>query len=82
MLALFVVLGLAGYVAFLFLKVTSIQSQTASFQQLTHSLQNDTELLRNDVLPSCYAASCAALPPSSPSGYYWIMIRATDMALL
>ena len=44
-------------------------------QQLT-SLQKETELLMNHLelgqLPSYPAVSCAALLPSSPSGYYWV----------
>ena len=44
-------------------------------QQLT-TLQKDTELVRNHLelgqLPSYPAVSCAALLPSSPSGYYWV----------
>ena len=44
-------------------------------QQLT-TLQKETELLMNHLelgqLPSYPAVSCAALLPSSPSGYYWV----------
>ena len=46
-------------------------------QQLNDSntmlLQQHNELLRNVLFQFPYpAVSCAALPPSSPSGYYWI----------
>ena len=50
-------------------------SNTMLQQQLT-TLQKDTKLVRNLLelgqLPSYPAFSCAALLPSSPSGYYWV----------
>ena len=72
LLALFagvVVLGLAGCVAFLFHETIELKSQTASFQQLLSSQQEGQ-------LSFSLASSCAALPPSSPSDYYWV--RASD----
>ena len=72
MLALFagvVVLGLAGCVAFLFHDTIELKSQTASFQQTLSSQQAGQ-------LSFSPASSCAAQPPSSPSGYYWV--RASD----
>ena len=52
-------------------------SNTMLQQQLT-TLQKDTELVRNYLelgqLPSYPAVSCAALLPSSPSGYYWVRV--------
>ena len=54
-------------------------SNTMLQQQLT-TLQKDTELVRNHLelgqLPSYPAVSCAALLPSSPSGYY--RVRASN----
>ena len=53
-----------------------LSDSNTMLQQHMSSLQNNTELLRNDLasqLPSYYVASCAALPPSFPSGYYWVM---------
>ena len=50
-------------------------SQTRKLNDFnTMSQQLHNELLRNALgqFPSYPAASCAALPPSSPSGYYWI----------
>ena len=61
---------------------TSIDMQLSTLHNQTQQLsdsntmlqQQHNELLRNVLgqLPSYPAASCAALPPSSPSGYYWV----------
>ena len=57
------------------MQLSTLNNQT---QQLSDSntmlQQHHNELLRNVLgqLPSYPAASCAALPPSSPSGYYWV----------
>ena len=52
-------------------QLTTLHNQT---QQLNTMLQQQhNELLRNMLFQFPYpAASCAALPPSSPSGYYWV----------
>ena len=56
------------------MQLTTLHNQT---QQLSDSntmlQQQQNELLRNVLFQFPYpAVSCAALPPSSPSGYYWV----------
>ena len=68
-------------------QLTALHNQTQSHsdimlhQQVTalhnqiQQLSNDTELLKNNLvgqIPFYPTTSCAALPPSSPSGYYWV----------
>ena len=49
------------------MQLSTLHNQT---QQLSDS---NTQLLKNPLFQFPYpAASCAALPPSSPSGYYWV----------
>ena len=51
----------------------SLQIDLDMLQQ--ESIQNFSmleSLLRNGLTPSTSAISCTALPPSSPSGYYWV----------
>ena len=58
---------------------TMLQQQHTTLHNQTQQLENTTihihkELLRNLLGQFSFnpAASCAALPPSSPSGYYWV----------
>ena len=57
------------------MQLTTLHNQTQQLSDSNTMLQQQhNELLRNVLgqLPSYPAASCAALPPSSPSGYYWV----------
>ena len=56
-------------------QLTTLLSQTWKLNDSNTMLQQlHNELLRNALgqFPSYPAASCIALPPSSPSGYYWV----------
>ena len=55
------------------------ESINTLYQQLSQQLNSSTQLLLSVLegpvgnYPFHPAVSCAALPPSSPSGYYWVM---------
>ena len=55
---------------------TMLQHQLTTLHNQTQQLENITIHIHNELLRNPFsfnpAASCAALPPSSPSGYYWI----------
>ena len=56
---------------------TMLQQQLATFHNETQQLSNFNTMLQQQLttvgsFPFYPAASCAALPPSSPSGYYWV----------
>ena len=59
---------------------TSIDTQLSTLQNQTQQLSNSNTMLQQQLdtallagqLSIYLAASCAALPPSSPSGYYWV----------
>ena len=65
-------------------QLTTLHNRTQSdsdillHQQLHNQIEqlsNDTELLKNNLvgqIPLYPTTSCAALPPSYPSGYYWV----------
>ena len=65
-------------------QLTTLHNRTQSdsdillHQQLHNQIEqlsNDTELLKNNLvgqIPFYPTTSCAALPPSYPSGYYWV----------
>ena len=57
-------------------QLTTLHNQTQQQQNdVLQQQQNDTELMIGQ-FPFYPATSCAALPPSSPSDYYWV--RASD----
>ena len=52
-----------------------LHQQVTALHNQIEQLSNDTELLKNNLvgqIPLYPTTSCAALPPSSPSGYYWV----------
>ena len=58
---------------------TMLQQQHTTLHNQTQQLENTTIHIHNELLRNLLgqfsfnpAASCAALPPSSPSGYYWV----------
>ena len=56
-------------------QLDTLHNQTQQLSVSSTLLQQQHYELHEDVLgmfPSFPAASCAALPPSSPSGYYWV----------
>ena len=52
-----------------------LRNQTFELLELFHQLSNNTNTLSDALVGQHFlhpAVSCAALPPSSPSGYYWV----------
>ena len=61
-------------------QLTTLHNQTQQLSDSNTMLQQQQYELHEDVLglfPSFPAASCAALPPSSPSGHYWVSTSST-----
>ena len=57
------------------MQLSTLHNQTVLLSVSSTLLQQQHYELHKDLLglfPSFHAASCSALPPSSPSGYYWV----------
>ena len=52
--------------------LAKLKSESSLSQQVDNELQNSTQLIYDVLGIGRVVPSCAALPPSSPSGYYWV----------